>query len=118
MEEQAASPRNPGFFEHRDVPPLFDNRLKLGSSVWSEADVGQASGGDLGGESLRQEPGERRMIGASVGSFGTIASIRAERSLEQPRRAMVALLLFIMHDVARNFPCPSHILLGKGAKKL
>jgi len=58
------------------------------------------------------------MIGVSVASFGTIAGIRTERSLEQSRRAMVAFLLFVMRDVDGNFPRSNDIQLGKGAKEL
>jgi hypothetical protein len=118
VEEKAASPWNPSRFKGGMASPLFDDRRKLGSCSGAEGNIGQMSCEHLRGERLRQEPGEHRMIVVSVASGGTISCIRVERTLEEPRGAMVALLLLIMHDVGSDFLRPRHVLLGEGAKEL
>ena len=80
VEEKAASPRNPRRFKGGVVSPLFDNRRELGSGARAEGNVGQMSCEHLGGERLRQEPGEHRMIIVSVASGATISCIWAEQS--------------------------------------
>jgi hypothetical protein len=67
---------------------------------------------------VREEPTEYRMLIASVVSRGAISCIGAEGALEEARSVVVALLLFVTHDVDGGLLRPRHVLLGEGAKEL
>jgi hypothetical protein len=67
---------------------------------------------------VREEPTEYRMLIASVVSSGAISCIGAEGALEEARSVVVALLLFVTHDVDGGLLRPRHVLLGEGAKEL